>query len=353
MDITILNRNLIPIDIIDTYSSAIWTDRYNSNGDFEISVPASEEYIRNFKVGSYLTCDSSEHAMIVEKVQIKTDADNGDTIIISGRSIESILDRRIIWGQVNFDGLVEDVIFRMLDLCLGQSASPERRIANFERVPSNDSHIGTLRISMQCTGDNLYDVITKITKTLSIGFKMVIKDRKFIFSLYNGKNYSESQLVNPYVIFSPHFDNMLNSNFMEDISPLKTSALIGGEGEGHERKYMEVSSDVTGVDRREMFVDARDVSSRIDNDHNMPLEDYNKLLTQRGLEKLTARKVGMNFEGKIESSQLFVYGKDYNIGDIVQIENAYGCAAASRIIEAVISYNSDGFSIYPTLQTII
>ena len=353
MDITILNRNLIPIDIIDTYSSAIWTDRYNSNGDFEISVPASEEYIRNFKVGSYLTCDSSEHAMIVEKVQIKTDADNGDTIIISGRSVESILDRRIIWGQHTFDGDVEEVIFKMLDICLGQLASPERRIENIEHIPSNDSHIRTLRINLQCTGDNLYDVITKITKTFSIGFKMVIKDRKFIFSLYNGKDYSEAQLINPYVIFSPHFDNMLNSNFMEDISPLKTSALIGGEGEGHERKYMELSSDVSGVDRREMFVDARDVSSRIDNDHNMSLEEYNKLLTQRGLERLTARKVGMNFEGKIESSQLFVYGKDYNIGDIVQIENAYGCVAASRITEAVISYNSDGFSIYPTLQTII
>ena len=68
---------------------------------------------------------------------------------------------------------------------------------------------------------------------------------------------------------------------------------------------------------------------------------------------MSEKKVGMNFEGKIESSQLFIYGKDYEIGDIVQIENAYGYKTGARITEAVISYNSEGFSIYPTLQTII
>ena len=134
---------------------------------------------------------------------------------------------------------------------------------------------------------------------------------------------------------------------------LITAALIGGEGEGSERKYIEVNSTLDGLNRREMFVDARDITSRIDGEHSLTLEEYNKLLTQRGILKLSEKKVGMNFEGKIESSQLFVYGKDYEIGDIVQIENAYGYKTGARITEAVISYSSEGFSIYPTLQTII
>ena len=353
MDIKILNKQLIPEAVIDTYTSIIWTDRYNLCGDFEVSVPANEYYLSFFNIGDYIICDKSEHVMIVEKIQIKSEPETGDTMVISGRSIESILDRRIIWGQVNFHGNVEEVIFKMLSICLGGEASNERKIPVITYDGSGDSYISSLQIDLQCTGDNLYETISKITKSLNLGFKMVLNNGSFVFSLYNGKDHSENQLVNPYVIFSPNFDNMLNSNFIEHISPFKTAALIGGEGEGSERKYIEVNSTLDGLNRREMFVDARDITSRIDGEHSLTLEEYNKLLTQRGILKLSEKKVGMNFEGKIESSQLFVYGKDYEIGDIVQIENAYGYKTGARITEAVISYSSEGFSIYPTLQTII
>ena len=336
MDIKILNKQLIPEAVIDTYMSIIWTDRYNLCGDFEVSIPANIYYLSIFHIGDYIVCDESEHVMIIEKIQIKSDPEEGDMMIISGRSVESILDRRIIWGQVNFNGNVEEVIFKMLNICLGSEASNERKIPIITYRSANDAYISSLRVDLQCTGDGLYETISKITKSFNLGFKMVLENDRFVFSLYNGVNHSENQLVNPYVIFSPNFDNMLNSNFMEDISPLKTAALIGGEGEGSERRYMEVKSSPEGLNRREMFVD----------------EEYNKLLIQRGLLKLVEKKVGMNFEGKIESSQLFVYGKDYNIGDIVQIENSYGYKTEARITEAVISYSGEGFFIYPTLQTI-
>ena len=352
MDIKILNKQLIPEAVIDTYMSIIWTDRYNLCGDFEVSIPANIYYLSIFHIGDYIVCDESEHVMIIEKIQIKSDPEEGDMMIISGRSVESILDRRIIWGQVNFNGNVEEVIFKMLNICLGSEASNERKIPIITYRSANDAYISSLRVDLQCTGDGLYETISKITKSFNLGFKMVLENDRFVFSLYNGVNHSENQLVNPYVIFSPNFDNMLNSNFMEDISPLKTAALIGGEGEGSERRYMEVKASPEGLNRREMFVDARDITSRIDGEHSLSPEEYNKLLIQRGLLKLVEKKVGMNFEGKIESSQLFVYGKDYNIGDIVQIENSYGYKTEARIMEAVISYSGEGFFIYPTLQTI-
>lgn len=352
MDIKILNKQLIPEAVIDTYMSIIWTDRYNMCGDFEVSVPANAYYLSVFHIGDYIICDKSEHVMIIEKIQIKSEPEAGDTMIISGRSVESILDRRIIWGQVNFHGNVEEVIFKMLNICLGGEASDERKIPIIAYKTANDTYISSLRVDLQCTGDGLYETISKITKSLNLGFKMVLENNTLVFSLYNGLDHSENQLVNPYIIFSPNFDNMLNSNFMEDVSPFKTAALIGGEGEGSERRYMEVKAPLDGINRREMFVDARDITSRIDGEHSLSLDEYNKLLTQRGLLKLVEKKVGMNFEGKIESSQLFVYGKDYKIGDIVQIENAYGYKTGARITEAVISYSGEGFFIYPTLQTI-
>ena len=46
----------------------------------------------------YLQSKESEHVMIVEKIQITSDTEDGNHVTVTGRSLESILDRRIVWG---------------------------------------------------------------------------------------------------------------------------------------------------------------------------------------------------------------------------------------------------------------
>nr|DAJ59443.1 MAG TPA: hypothetical protein [Bacteriophage sp.] len=357
MDITVLDKNLNALSIIDTYKSIIWTDRYNSYGDFEICSIVNDKLLNLLVPDNYLICDKSEHIMIIEKVQIKTDVDNGDTIIVSGRSLESILDRRIIWGQSVYRGKLNDVILAMLNECIIFPTDGERRINNFiwYVVPNESLNLllsNMKPLEMQCTGDNLYDVITKLCNVYKTGFKISLNNNKqFSFQLYAGEDRSYTQTKNPYVIFSPSFDNLINSNYIEDKSPLKTITLIAGEGEGSQRKYASIGNGV-GMDRRELFTDARDISSNIEHDKTMSLEDYYKLLGIRGLEKLYEKRTLVSFEGKTETTQLFKYDKDFFMGDIIQIENVYGKNISARIVEIIMSEDESGFATYPTLQTI-
>ena len=102
MQFLLLDKEFKSVKTIDTFVSAIWTERYSECGDFELQLLASKENVDDFKEGYYLYNKDSEYLMVVESIKTTTDIELGARQIISGRSIESFLDRRIVWAQTIF-----------------------------------------------------------------------------------------------------------------------------------------------------------------------------------------------------------------------------------------------------------
>lgn len=73
--------------VIDYAASVIWVSRYCDCGEFEIYIPASRELVELFQGEVLLTRDDSETTMLLEKIQLTTDEENGDFLIIGGRSL--------------------------------------------------------------------------------------------------------------------------------------------------------------------------------------------------------------------------------------------------------------------------
>lgn len=352
MDITVLNTNFDAIAIIDTYESFIWTDRYWKYGDFELYAPVSDDLFTYIKQDYYLWNRASDHVMIIEKIQIASDIEDGSHVTVTGRSLESILDRRIVWGQKTISGNLQNGIQTLLNENIISPSDNDRKISNFVFEASTDEAITKLKIEAQYTGDNLYDVIQAICEERNLGFKVTLNDNKqFVFKLYAGTDRSYDQTKVPYVVFSPRFENILNSNYVESKTSLKTITLIGGEGEGAARRYTTAGSG-SGLDRRELFTDARDISSDIGDGQTLAPDDYNAQLEQRGCEKLAENTEVISFEGETETTLMFRYGEDFFNGDVVQIANEYGLETKARILEIVISEDKDGSSVYPTFKTV-
>lgn len=353
MDLTIINTDLYPTVIIDSYESFIWTDRFHKHGDFELYTSVTKELLANIKQEYYVQNRESEHVMIIEKILIKSDAESGNRITVSGRSLESILDRRIVWKRTVLNGNLQNGIKRLLDENVISPSDPNRKIDNFVFEPSTDSTIVKLSIRAQYTGDNLYDVIEKICCDNGIGFKITLNDqRQFVFKLYAGIDRSYKQIENPYVVFSPNFDNIINSNYVESKMALKNVVLVGGEGDGNDRKFAEIGT-ASGLDRREMFVDARDISSDPNNDGTaISDEEYDAQLQQRGYEEMEEYAEVNSFEGAIDTTTMYRYGEDFFIGDIVQIADDYGHESRVRILEIVMAEDVQGISIYPTFESV-
>ena len=353
MDITILNYNLDAIKVFDTYNSLIWTDRYNEYGDFEIYTPMTDDILTYMRQGYYLQRKDSDHVMIIESLKVTTDIDEGSNLTVTGRSLESLLERRIIWGQKTVNGSLHDGIKTLLTENIISPSNADRKISPFMFQDSTDPTILALTIDAQYTGDNLYETIQKICAERDIGFRVTLNDSKqFVFELYMGVDRSYNQTSNSYVVFSPKFDNLISSNYIESKKPLKNVTLVGGEGEGSERRYTAVGN-VAGISRREIFTDARDISSNTGTEgETMTNDEYIALLRQRGKEKLSENAEIYSFEGQAEMTTMFKYGEDFSMGDIVQVANEYGHEATARILELVTSHDETGYSVYPTFSTV-
>lgn len=351
MELFVLNADFESIAVIDTYESMIWTDRYNAYGDFEIYFAMDESLLEYIKEDYYLWLKESDHSMIIEDIKIDADTEEGNRLIVTGRSLESILERRIIWGQRVFSGNLQNAIQTMLNENIISPSVADRKIANFIFVPSTDSKITSLTIDNQYTGDDLYTVIKGLCEENNIGFKIVLTDdNQFAFSLYAGADRSYDQTENPYVVFSPNFENIINSNYFSSKAGYRNVTLVAGEGEGASRKTTVVGS-ASGLDRRELFTDARDISSDTE-DGTLSDAEYIAQLRTKGLKNLADHMITTAFEGEVEVTRLFKYGEDFFIGDIVQIANEYGNENSAYISELIISNSDEGLSIYPTFKTI-
>src|SRR5689334_16206887 len=107
MDITVYDTNMVAVAIVDDVESFLWTDRFDRYGDFELYSDFSYQLLNIFQPDRYLQIKYSGHTMIIESVEIKTTADHKDKIVVKGRSLTSMLDRRIILRQVIIDGSLQ------------------------------------------------------------------------------------------------------------------------------------------------------------------------------------------------------------------------------------------------------
>lgn len=381
-ELYLLDEDLKKKHIIDTYSSVIWTPRYNTLGDCELVIQASKTNLSKIRECKYISRDDDDMACEIKKIEIQTDEENGDQIIITGTDVKDILNKRIVMNQTNFSGLAEDYIRKLINDAFINPKNPDRKISNFVLA---DKQGFTETIREQVTYDYIGDKVQEICQQFGWGYKVTIKNGNFVFSLYKGEDKSQ------YITFSQNYDNISTTDYQEDNSNIKNVALIAGEGEGVERKTATIGSGI-GINRSELYVDARDVSSSIDyeellsnypngtektinnviyyqvNGTNIAIitkdeegevsevtlcdDVYTENLKSVGNEKISEYVSVTSFTGDIITGVNYKYKEDYNLGDIVNILNEYGMSINARITEIIESRDDNGYTMEPTFENI-
>lgn len=368
MNIYVLDHNFRRQHIIDIYESLIWTDRYGESGDFELYLPTSQEAIDILQKDMYLSIDTSNYIKIIEDIEITSNNEDGKKLKVTGRTLDSILDRRIIWGLTELNVSLQDGIEELLNKNLINPDDPNRKIDNFVMKKSTDSAITDLMIDAQYFGENLYDTIVALCKANYLGFRVLLNENNQMqFELYQGVDRTFNQTERAAVEFSPRFDNLINSEYVRSDKTLKNVSLIGGEGEGAERKTSSVYTNAglgilnlegmpKGMNRREMFTDANTISSKVtdadNNDITLTNEEYIEKLNHKGMQDLADANGVTTFNGEVNSYVQSEYNKDFFLGDLVQIENEFKMKGVTRITEVIFSDNTqDGVQLFPTFKS--
>lgn len=150
-----------------------------------------------------------------------------------------------------------------------------------------------------------------------------------------GTDRSQVQMTNPPIILSEEFGTAKISRFT-DTFPEGTVAVVAGQGEAAERVQVFVGDEtLTGLARRELFVDARDVET---------IEQ----LQQRGYEALTDAE-NTSVEVEYLQSGSFAYVRDFLIGDIVTVDAGIYGAYDLPIAVVKQSWSVNGHEISITL----
>lgn len=340
MYIYVLDKSLKKIGLIDNYVSLIWTTRYYEAGDFELYVPVEQQFIDLLQIGYYLQIESSEYTMIVESINLKTDVENGNYMTISGRSAESILSRRIVASRITTNETSIESFANYLIEWNVTDPIVEKDLRKINEVAISSETKGfSETVEGQYFGDNVYDIIVQNCQAYGYGFKMPLINGKFTFEMYAGVDRTRSQKDNLPAVFSSEFENLVNTEYTYDTQELKNVALVAGEGEGAARKTA-FSGNTSGLERREMYVDARDLSSE-----GITSSKYTSILKNRGKEKLAETEAFPEYVGEVIS-----FPEYCGLGDIVEVKNEFGMTATARITEIIESDSTSGHTRIPTFD---
>jgi hypothetical protein len=368
-----LTRNFLRKDVIDTYDSIIWTERYYGDSEVEIVVPPTTEMIQKLPVGTFLSIDTSDEVMILETMTIEK-----GKLKIKGQSLLPWMDNRF----VRTSALHEDQYWYIENMPPGQvlwtilynmccQGSPYLNgtipinIPNPERLV-----IPGLGLSAYDASDNIvkvgipfgpvYKAMKDIAETYEVGMQILLEsadDTSYFlgFRSYKGLNRTSSQTENPIVRFSPQMDSFTDIKELQSIEKLKTivysfaSGLKPNEGEPVLTTVPGISSltgEYTGFDLRALMIFPSDITTDAVGGSQQKVVE---MLNSRSLDELTQNKFVKTVDGEIVPESQFKYGVHYHLGDIIEVEGNSGMVQNCRITEYIQSRDSSGEKAYPTV----
>lgn len=347
MELYIYDKELNCIGLVDVFETLIWNRCYYTHDSFELHTSLNSDHLSLLKEGRIIVIRRRQSPLsgYIHSVTLTISNAGKEMIVAKGNSLLGYLKRRINWGIMNFEGNAEEAIRELVNNN-AISTEPSRRIEN---LCLGDSKGFEHKIKYQNRYGNIADELESLSKISELGCEIELDERlkRMVFNITQGANRGSQQNSLPIVVFSRDFDNILSQEFYYSTKDFRNVALIAGEGEGKERVLTSVGEG-EGVDRYELFVDARDLRKEV-NDLQISDQEYKSILSQRGQEKLVECPIINTFESQINPNANHTYLSDYNLGDIVAIiDRKWGVMVDVRITEIEEVYENGKIEITPT-----
>lgn len=334
VSIRIFDKNLNFLGEIDSYTSLFYIRKWENYGEFEFHM--AEVDISLIKKGNIIMLNKDGYRTgVIEHIEIKEESK--EDITVKGFSLSYWLTQRITVPPVGyayheFNTSVEDIMTALVKSNAVDPIDIKRKIPYLQVEPSQGR--GEI-LQFQTRYKTLSDELAKLSKTSGLGFTIFLdyKNKKLLFKVLSGRDLSYNQKVNPPAIFSIEYDNIINQNYIESNIGYKNVGYVAGQGEGANRQIEVISNELTGFDRRETFIDARDVTEGVS-------------LADRGKLKLAENVSIQSFECEVNTKD---YKRDWDLGDIITtVSKKYNFKINNRVTEVKEVYESSGFKVEPT-----
>jgi hypothetical protein len=295
--------------------------------------------------------------MELETVEKTRDSDGKQILKAKGRSLEYILDARLARGTMAdlttspkwvLTGLPKAVATQMFhDICVTGILNAGDVIPLIHEgtlFPPDTNPFPTGSITIEVDPSTLYSAIKNVCDLFSMGFRLIKNgdSGELWFDIYAGSDRTMRQTTLPAVIFSSEFGNLQNTTELTSSALYKNVAYVISPV-GSEVVYaQDVDPAVSGFQRKMIMVKADDIKDTV------PADATAKMI-QRGMEELAKNRMFSAFDGEISHSSQYKYGVDYNLGDLVELQNEDGAMSDMRVTEQIFVSDPNGDRSYPTL----
>jgi hypothetical protein len=359
MEVYILDDAFRRVEMIEQYTSMIWTERYNTYGDFQLDIdPLLADPVLKTQ-GTYLACNYSDRVMYVDSTEDKMQDDGTRILTIKGKSLEALLENRPNdYTAISSGGAVAQIVLgpntpaelmrNLFDVCCrNNTLMPSDNLPYIQTgtySPAETIPESTDPVTVQSELGSLYATLANLAEIYRLGFRLIrpADDSKLYFEVYTGYDRTTGQIVNAPIVFSPELDNLTNTNELVSSANQKNVAYVFAPKGSRVVYAPDTDSSVTGFQKKVLIVNASD----IDTDAGSLLQTQ---LLQRGLEELYKTNVVWGFDGEIPKSTGYIYGVNYKLGDLVEQRDNHGFATQMKVTEQIFVSDKEGEKNYPTL----
>jgi len=161
---------------------------------------------------------------------------------------------------------------------------------------------------------------------------------------YVGNNRTMAQTALEPVVFSMSLDSLKNIKMLQSKAGYKNVAYVFGQ-----YGYAAVYAD--GVDPLTVTGYNLHALTIVDNSITEPAgASLTALLVQRGKIELAKYRPVLALDGEIPQNSKYVYGVNYDLGDLVEIRDQDGITNMMNVIEQIFVSDKEGERAYPTLS---
>lgn len=321
MNLALMDKDFNIVKYI-SFINLQWIRRYYEPGEFNVQLPASE-YDSS---AVYLFTKDRPEVGLIQKRQY-ADGYDGKVMQLSGYFYEYKLNDKITYPRFNASGNIEAVARTII-------STYKEDIPILQLGKANDPLLGS-SITKESTGDGLATVIYELLQTQELSIRCLYDyvNNSMSAVVWQGKDRTQDQDVNSFVVFSEGFRNMQNEEIIIDNSNFKNYAVVIGNGRYEEGNQIEVIVDLRSnknVYAQKLYVDQ---TGQTYDETKQTLDEFKEQLRQAGIEEL-AKYTDITSVSFDTIDRGLTYMKDYDLGDKCDVVlDSIGESYTVRIIE--------------------
>lgn len=411
-----MNENFIPDEVVDDFSSVVWVERYAASGEVQLVAPAYPEYVDMLKEGRYLGMSGTKEVMEIKTQSVeqglitvvgrsllaflaerihwpKSDPANASQPVAdyttTAKIGELLADRvtKMVIAPVAFTGAT------FVDMNLDWNRD---KIAHLTLGAVDSSGVAE-RYTVPV--GPLYDVIQQLAEKEGVGISLYLATAdaevgyELKFTTYRGVDRTSGQSVVPLIRLSPSIESIGELKEVKSIDGYKNVVYVVYQNkvsihyedpenipEGLHRRVLVTNAEGEPVGHKapRQFMGSGLVQFgsyggggggsgaglgnfaapylNTDNPYTVVTApdpgEIAAFRAQNAKDALANHNYIRAVDGQVSPINEYKFGKDYGLGDILELEGLTGVIGKARVTEYIRAQDNTGQREYPTLSVI-